>query len=147
MSAEAEASEGLNKPVDQNAQAADDAKKMLEELSGEVGTNGTSAEKSTEKTNGAAEEQGESEDKRDRSPEYRRRGRDDRGRGGRGRGRGRGGRGGFDRDRPARYNNKSDLTTQEETDDPVAIRKQVRSTTPWVWAQLTFLGRILLLRL
>ena len=45
-----------------------------------------------------------------------------------GRGRGRGGRGGGGRgDQRGQYKNniKSDLTTQEETDDPVQIRKQV----------------------
>lgn len=133
MSAEAEVSEALNKPVDQNAQASDEAKKMLEELSGEGATNGTSASKSEpaeKEANGTTEEKNhKSDDKRGRSPDYRRGGRGDRGdrgdRGGwRGRGRGRG-RGGYDN----RNNIKSDLTTQEESDDPVAIRKQVCALT------------------
>ena len=58
----------------------------------------------------------------DRSPERRRGDRYERG----GRGRGRGGRGAY-MGRPSRHNIKSDLTTQEESDDPVAIRKQVGS--------------------
>jgi len=130
MSTEAEVTEALNQPVDNNAQAADDAKKMLEELSGEGATNGT-AEKSDEKpaekdTNGTSEEKPEDDDeKRDRSPEYRRNNRGDRDRGrGRGRGGGRG-RGSYGGGRDTRNNIKSDLTTQEESDDPVAIRKQV----------------------
>jgi hypothetical protein len=133
MSTEAEVSDAMSKPVEQNAQAADDAAKMLEELSGSATTNGATTEKPAaekETTNGASEHkeatsEKKDEDKRSRSPEYRRRDRDDRGRGrGRGGGRGRG-RGDFQHNRNHRNNIKSDLTTQEESDDPVAIRKQV----------------------
>ena len=43
--------------------------------------------------------------------------------------RGRGGRGGFQNDRERyRRNIKSDLTSQEESSDPVEIRKQVQLT-------------------
>lgn len=138
MSAEAEVSEATSKPVDQNAEAADEAKKMLEELSGESKTNGTAGPKSDEKpeekgSNGVVEgdhKEEKSDDKSARSPERRRGGRGDRGDRGEFRGRGRGreggrGRGGFDGQRTHRNNIKSDVTTQEESKDPVAIRKQV----------------------
>ena len=152
MSAEAEVTEALNAPVDQNAQAAADAKKLLEELSGEGATNGNAESKSDEqpaqdKTNGASESKNEpnrkESDRHNRSPEHRRGDRSDRG-SWRGRGRGRGGN--FN-NRNTRSNNiKSDVTTQEESDDPVAIRKQV-SCTAVALSLLThpFAGRILLL--
>lgn len=144
MSAEAEVTEGLQQPLDQNAQSAEDVKKMLAELDGEAVAKKEGDSKDTVKT----EEQSESKvngsepevkdeataDKEndapvkdedgDRSPDRRRGDRFDRGGRGRGRGRGRGGRGGFT-NRNYRDNIKSDLTSQEESNDPVAIRRQV----------------------
>ena len=144
MSAEAEVSAAIDKPVDQNAQSAEDVKKMLAELEGEAQTKDTSKasavdSKSEEKTNGDSTESKEEttevrEDKKVEISAHNRRGdrdSDDRGRYGRsdrggrgGRGNFRGGRGG-PRTRSHRDNIKSDLTTQEESSDPVAIRKQV----------------------
>jgi lupus La protein len=147
MSTEAEVTDALQTPLDQNAQSAEDARKMLAELEGEAGANKEAAvteqtqteETSDSKTNGTTTEQKEepttkenddsSAQKKDdgnKSSERRRGDRFDRGgRGGRGgRGRGRGGRGDYS-PRVTRNNIKSDLTTQEESDDPVAIRKQV----------------------
>ncbi len=146
MSAKAEVTEGLQQPVDQNAQSAEDVKKMLAELNGdavakededskdtvkteepsESEVNGTATDvkdaSSVDKENGAPvkEEDGE------KSPDRRRGDRFDRG--GRGRGRGRGGRGGFT-NRNYRDNIKSDLTSQEESNDPLAIRRQVNLTS------------------
>jgi len=125
MSAEEAVTEGLQTPLDHNAQAAADAEKMLAELQGE-----TTADEPVKETNGAdkpteeAAEKDASEEKEDRSE--RRHDRSDRG--GRDRGgreRGRGGRNGFG-NRNYRDNIKSDLTSQEISSDPVAIRKQVR---------------------
>jgi lupus La protein len=118
--------------VDKNAQAAEDAKKMLAELQGGTTGETDSADAKRERANGDLQEakssveegsleeppkdkteEGESEkpiDRRDR----------DNGRSYRG-GRGRGGY----QARSYRDNIKSDLTTQEESSDPVAIRKQV----------------------
>ena len=131
MSAGAEVSEGLEKPMDSNAQSAEDAKKLLAELEGEAATE----DKSEEKTNGTAKEDDkENDDTQTRSPDRRRSDRNDRNDrdGYRGRGRGSGGRGGrFGGDRGGRNhrdNIKSDLTTQEESSDPVEIRKQVHLT-------------------
>ncbi|KAI1613308.1 lupus La protein [Exophiala viscosa] len=119
MSAEEAVTEGLQTPLDQNAQAAADAEKMLAELQGE-----TTADEPVKETNGAdkpteeAAEKDASEEKEDRSE--RRNDRFDRG----GRERGRGGRNGLG-NRNYRDNIKSDLTSQEISSDPVAIRKQV----------------------
>ncbi|KIV83888.1 hypothetical protein PV11_05875 [Exophiala sideris] len=128
MSAEEGVTEGLQTPLDQNAQAAADAEKMLAELQGETtadepskSTNG--ADKSTEETEAKKDDEDEPEEKEERSE--RRHDRSDRG--GRDRGgreRGRGGRNGFG-NRNYRDNIKSDLLSQEPSSDPVAIRKQV----------------------
>ena len=166
MSAEAEVSAAIDKPVDQNAQSAEDVKKMLAELEGEAQTKDTAEapaadSKPEEQTNGAstetkAETAEVNENKKveisahnrraDRDSDDRgRRGRSDRGGRG-GRGNFRGGRGGPNT-RSHRDNIKSDLTSQEESSDPVAIRKQVW----WSFPLCTLLliqsqGRILLLR-
>lgn len=137
MSAEVEVAEGLEKPIDSNAQAAEDAKKLLAELEGEADVKPTTQEKPEEKTNGTTKDDDkENDDAQDRSPDRRRSDRNDRdgyrgrGRGGGGRG-GRGGRGGhFGGARNYADNIKSDLITQEESSDPVAIRKQVHFTHP-----------------
>ena len=151
MSTEAEVTEALQQPIDQNAQSAEDVKKMLAELDSEAVTKKEGASKDTVKTEEPSESKvngSESEvkdestaDKEnttavkdedgDRSPGRRRGDRYDRGGRGRGRGRGRGGRGGF-QSRNYRDNIKSDLTTQEESSDPLAIRRQVNITlTRW----------------
>ena len=117
--------------IDKNAQAAEDAKKMLAELQGETTAETDDADASEEKTNGDVQEakptdeeniekpvkdkneENESKttnDRRDRDGDRSSRG-----------GRGRGGH----PTRNYRDNIKSDLTTQEESSDPVAIRKQV----------------------
>jgi lupus La protein len=118
--------------LDRNAQAAEDAKRMLAELSGGTTAETGAADASTEKTNGevrdakpTVEEKSVEEPSKEKSEEREsertndRRDRDD-GRSSRG-GRGRGGY----QARNYRDNIKSDLTTQEESSDPVAIRKQV----------------------
>jgi hypothetical protein len=119
--------------LDKNAQAAEDAKKMLAELQGGTTAETGAANTSKEKLNGdvqeakhTVEEKSLEEPSKDRSEEEEserkndRRDRDDRrsSRGGRGRG-------GYQA-RNYRDNIKSDLTTQEESSDPVAIRKQVK---------------------
>lgn len=117
---------------DKNARAAEDAKKMLAELSGGATVETDAADANEEKTNGntqntrpSVEKQSSEEHSKDKSEEGEpdrtkdRRDRDD-GRSSRG-GRGRGGY----QARTYRDNIKSDLTTQEESSDPVAIRKQV----------------------
>jgi lupus La protein len=126
MSAEEAVTEGLQTPIDQNAQAAEDAQKMLAELQGETTTgepsketNGT-AEEPAEAKKDIAEDASEEKDERSHREGDRRHDRSDRG----GRERGRGGRNGFGT-RNYRDNIKSDLTTQEPSSDPVAIRKQV----------------------
>jgi hypothetical protein len=135
-------------PLENNAEAADDVKKMLAELKGGAEStdhdktngatttaNGTSEPKPE---NGVDREDGKDNDDRhpDRrhqkdededEPRYRgdRDGDDRNGRGHRG---GRGGRGGGRGDfkpRNKRDNIKSNLVQEEESDDPVAIRKQV----------------------
>lgn len=166
MSAEAEVSAAIDKPVDQNAQSAEDVKKMLAELEGEAQTKDTTEapaadSKPEEKTNGASTETKEEttetkEDKKVEISAHNRRGdrdSDDRGRRGRsdrggrgGRGNFRGGRGGPNT-RSHRDNIKSDLTSQEESSDPVAIRKQVRCLVPLCTLLLICSqGGILLLR-
>ena len=144
--------DALQTPLENNTEAADNVKKMLAELKGGAGSrepekvNGNS-----EKINGASEEkpeekngEGKHDDKEndDRHPDRRHRNddddapryrqdRDDRG-GGKGH---RGGRGGRDRGRGdfkprnKRENIKSNLVQEEESNDPVAIRKQVMRTT------------------
>ena len=166
MSVEEAVTEGLLAPLDQNAQAAEEAKRMLAELEGEaapadepVENNGakkedtilddsrneSDSEKKEEpaakrKANHGVEDEAR-EHRQDRN-HHRREDGDRRGYHGRGRGRGRGGRGshrggGRDRDhgdsdsykpRSFKENIKSDLTTQEVTDNPEAIRKQVPIT-------------------
>ncbi len=127
MSSDVAAEAAPAKNLDKNAQAAEEAKKMLAELQG-------STEKpTTEKANGdvtkdstAAEEdkvEQSSEDKTEETDSRQsneRRHRD----GGRSF---RGGRGGFQDRKSYRENIKSDLTTQEESNDPAAIRKQVHN--------------------
>lgn len=152
MSVKETITDALQAPLDNNVEAADAVKKMLAELKG--GSDAKEPEKSygmLEKTNGASDakpengedvkktdtkdEDKENDDKHpdrqrreedDDSPRYRR-DRDDRGgqrqRGGRG-GRG-GGRGGDFKSRNRRENIKSNLVQEEESNDPVAIRKQV----------------------
>lgn len=143
MSAEAEVSEALDQPVDQNAQSAEDVKKMLAELEGEAQTkteaDSTAKEEDDAKPNGtsngskdeALEESRHEKDveisahnRRDQRDGHDRKRHDRHDRGGRGgRGGSRGGRKSF------KDNIKSDVTTQEESNDPVAIRKQVRTRT------------------
>lgn len=119
---------------DKNAQAAEDAEKMLAELSGGATVETDAADASEEKTNGntqdtklGVEKQSPEEPSQDKNEEGEpdrtkdRRGKDD-GRSSRG-GRGRGGY----QARSYRDNIKSDLTSQEESSDPVEIRKQVLS--------------------
>jgi lupus La protein len=110
--------------IDKNAQAAEDAKKMLAELQGEATSNGktngnvqevkpTDEEENIERLGKDKSEESEpktTNDRRDRDSGRSSRG--DRGRGGH-------------PTRNYRDNIKSDLTTQEESSDPVAIRKQV----------------------
>jgi lupus La protein len=145
MSAEAEVTDALQKPVEQNAQSAEDVKQMLAELEGEAGAkNDTEVkvqpeEQSEAKSNGTAagdkdsiakEQTDDDKENVDQSPDRRRGDRGDRydrqDRGGRDRGRGGRGRGGFVSRGGYRNNIKSDVTTQEESDDPVAIRRQVQ---------------------
>jgi hypothetical protein len=152
MSVESAVTEGLATPLDQNAQAAEEAKKMLAELEGDAapaekpeetngvkkadaaaedGQNGTDAAK-REESNTTPEDDGDAEDEaRERRQDRRYDDRPDRNRNRRefqDRRGGRGGGGGRRDDyKPRNYrdNIKSDLTTLEVTDDPVAIRKQV----------------------
>lgn len=110
---------------------------MLAELQGERAsteepkeTNGAAeaekpadeTEKPVDETSAEKKAEGKQRDD-DTSREHRHHGRSDRG-GGRGRGRG-----GQNNQAPRNYrdNIKSDLTTQEESNGPVAIRKQVRA--------------------
>jgi lupus La protein len=119
--------------LDKNAQAAEDAQKMLAELQGGTTSKIDTVDAKKEQTNGGVQEdkpivEGErlEEQSKDKTEECEsektidRRDRDN-GRSSRG-GRGRGGY----QARSYRDNIKSDLTTQEESSDPVAIRKQVR---------------------
>jgi lupus La protein len=152
MSAEAEVSEAFSKPVEQTAEAAEQVKEVLKEVEGDAGDKEAPIEESSEpKTNGTSNHKDDAEGNKENGDNDKRDRRSDRRRGdrfeGRGRGpRGRGGRGGFSRG--GRHNIKSDLTTQEESDDPVEIRRQVTSTSPQPNPTLTYLpGRILLLRL
>lgn len=144
MSVEEAVTDALQTPVDQNAQAAEDAKRMLAELQGdteskEESTNTSGAVEKTEasgettaadakdadgetattevKNNPATETSPEKRDASDKNREHRQRSDHS------GRGRGRGGQNGS---RNYRDNIKSDLTSQETSSDPVAIRKQVQ---------------------
>lgn len=130
MSAEEAVTDALQAPIDQNAQAAEEAKKMLAELQGDDAApaqepqepNGTTEAKAEEdapqnSTETAPENKNESDSRRD----GRNHGRSDLG----GRGRGRHGQNGHG-SRSYRDNIKSDVTTQEVSSDPVAIRKQVQ---------------------
>lgn len=142
MSAEEAVTEALQTPVDQNAQAAEEAKQMLAELEGAASTTGkvngsngvkddVAAEDAAGKDEGAPEKKSENTEAEDVGDEARER-RQDRGRdrrdrrdrNGGGRDYDRGNRGGF-KHRNYRDNIKSDLTTQEITDDPAKIREQV----------------------
>src|SRR2546423_6227937 len=135
MSTEIAASEAAPPAnLDKNAQAAEDAKKMLAELRGEATAETDAADASRDETNGVQEEKptaehksiGEStkdkteEDEAERTNDQRD---GDDGRSSRGGPR----RGGFQA-RNYRANIKSDLTTQEESSDPVAIRKKVQNS-------------------
>lgn len=147
MSTEEAATNALQTPLKTNAEAADDVKKMLAEL--KSGTESKEPEKingATAKINGTSDstadngaEEEDDKENDDRHPDRRhhgddddeprdRRDRDRDERGGRGHRGGRGGRGGgrgdFKRGNK-RDNIKSNLLQEEESDDPVAIRKQV----------------------
>ena len=150
MSAEELVTDALQTPLNNNAEAADDVKKMLAKLKGDGDaqesekTNGTSL-----KANGSpgvtAGNDADGKENDDRHPDRRhrdddgdepryRRDREVRG-GGRGHRGSRGGRGGSRGDfKPynKRDNIKSNLVQEEESDDPVAIREQVKvsSLTP-----------------
>ena len=133
MSAELAASDATpTTSIDKNAQAAEDAKKMLAELQGESTAKADDAEASEEETNGDVQEVKPTDEEenieksvKDKSEENESKTTNDRrdrdgdrsSRGGRGRG--------GHPTRNYRDNIKSDLTTQEESSDPVAIRKQV----------------------
>lgn len=122
MSAEEAVTEALNKPVDNNEAAAEDAKKLLAEL--DAG-NDAPAETSKEETNGhddaSADKNGEDAENNDgEKGERKHRDRDNQRGRGNGRGRGRG-RGGFSRGGGI----KSVVTREEKSDDHDAIRKQM----------------------
>lgn len=146
MSTEEAVTDALQTPIDQNAQAAEEAKQMLAELEGAAsttdklnGTNGAkedvAADDATSKDDDAPEKKSENTEPEDIGDDARER-RQDRGRDRRDR-RERNG-GGRDYDRGNRYGNKSrnyrdniksDLTSQEITDDPAAILKQVMGSS------------------
>jgi lupus La protein len=118
--------------IDKNAQAAEDAKKMLAELQGEATAETDDAGASGEKTNGGVQEAKPTDEEeniekpaKDKSEENEPKTANDRRNRDSGHsshsGRGRGGH----PTRNYRDNIKSDLTTQEESSDPTAIRKQV----------------------
>jgi hypothetical protein len=142
MSAEAEVSEALSKPVEQTAASTEQVKEVVKEVERYAGDKKEAAleESNEHKTNGASDHKDDSEANKENGDNDKRDKRSDRRRGdrfeGRGRGhRGRGGRGGFSRG--GRHNIKSDLTTQEESDDPVEIRRQVFLTSPQLTHILT----------
>jgi lupus La protein len=167
MSVEEVVTEGLSEPLDHNAQAAEDAKRMLAELESDAAPaektveetgekkNSPTAESTTntnkdaEKLNGGDEHENE-DDQRERRQDRGRREHNGGGRG-RGRGRGRNGYGGGDRDgerdsyqnRHKRENHsRFDPSTKEVTDNPVEIRKQVHSLRcKWSVTMLTRPGR------
>ncbi|KIV97153.1 hypothetical protein PV10_00935 [Exophiala mesophila] len=129
MSAEEVVSEALQTPVDQNAQSAEDAQKLLAELQNETpASNGAEPESAvTTEAKEQPEETVQAETKSDNRNGHSERRHDDRERRNnrgdfKGRGRGRGDRSGG---KSYRENIKSDVTTQAESSDPVAIRKQV----------------------
>ena len=145
MSAETEVTEipAFEKAAEANAQSAEDVRKLLAELREEAkvepavetkvastttpaveetngATNGCKDKNETDKAPERSQEiveskgiQGEPEEARRRDHRHESRPL-------------RGGRGGFRNSRSYKDNIKSDLTTQEESSDPVAIRKQVR---------------------
>lgn len=130
MSAEEAVTSGNEKPLDQNAKAAADAKKLLAELDA---SEATRSDAGVEQNDSAKAGAGDDVTNNDKSEEHkprdddrrdRDRGRRDNGdrRGGRGSYRGRGGRGGGNRPRD---NIKSVLTVEEKSSDHDAIRKQV----------------------
>jgi lupus La protein len=118
--------------IDKNVQAAEDAKKMLAELQGEATAETDDADANEEQTNGDVQEAKPTDEEenieksvKDKSEENESKTTNDR----RDRDSGRSshsghGHGGHPT-RNYRDNIKSDLTTQEESSDPVAIRKQV----------------------
>ena len=131
MSVEEAVTEALNKPIDNNDAATEDANKLLAEIEAEGNAPEVKQDESaTDATNGNHAKNGESSkddadtmhkrDEDDDDDGYRRR---DRGDGGRGRGAGRGrggrGRGNF------RGGIKSVVTREEKSDDHDAIRKQM----------------------
>ena len=128
--------------LDKNAQAAEDAKRMLSELQGESTAETDPAGASKEQTGDVQQDQSTAPDKvveadtKDRNDEdesdtkNNRRERHD-GRSSRGSGRGRGGY----QPRNFRDNIKSDLTSQEESNDPIAIRKQVQHDFGILWSR------------
>ena len=128
--------------LDKNAQAAEDAKKMLAELQGEPTAETDPAGASKEQTSDVQQDQrtaldkvikAESKDKNDEEESDTKKDRRERhdGRSSRGSGRGRGGY----QPRNYRDNIKSDLTSQEESNDPVAIRKQVQHESVRLWSE------------
>jgi lupus La protein len=133
MSAEAAVQETAPVVNDPNAEAAEEVKQMLAKLQGKSETAKEIPEQSSEKANGKVEESTASTEvnrteattepkPKEAEPEKRQETRHrDSDRPSRGRG---GGRGGFS-SRNFKDNIKSDLTTLEESNDPVAIRKQV----------------------
>jgi hypothetical protein len=148
MSAEEAVTDALQTPLDSNAQAAEETKKLLAEMQNESGpseavkhtngdTNGANSEdKAPKEEKVGTGEKDESEDKpsgdrsrdSDRHRDNRHRDNDRSDRRGQRPTRGRG-RGGNDRNghgnRNYRDNIKSVFTDQQESSDPVAIRKQV----------------------
>lgn len=134
MSTDVAAPDAAPQPsVDKNAQAAEDAKKMLAELSSDTVPDANAPDVSKEQTNGdgqdtkqVTEDQKPDESAKDKSEVGERERTRDRRHGEDGRSsRGGRGRGGYQA-RNYRDNIKSDLTTQVESSDPVAIRKQVQ---------------------
>lgn len=132
MSAQEAVSDALAPPVDQNAEAAADAKKLLAELDAEdtkaidskpeaESNDAPKAENGDQTTETKTDDKTEAKEEKLRDDRHKdRRDRDNGDRRG-GRGRGRGGRGGHS----ARENIKSVLTVEEPSSDHDAIRKQV----------------------
>lgn len=125
MSSEEAQQNGSAAVVDQNAQAKADVDNMLAQLEAKKAAAAaapeTASEEKTQEANGESDKKQDDSYRREREDRNRERERD--GRPGdrqsfRGRGRGRGG---FEK----RNNNRFDPSTQGESDDPVAIRKQV----------------------
>lgn len=139
MSAEEAVTDALQTPLDSNAQAAEETKKLLAEMQNESGSS-DGVKKTNGDANGAKAEEQVSKDESEEKPSGdRNRGSDRRGddrrhdndrserrghRPNRGRGRGGNDRNGYG-NRSYRDNIKSVFTDQQESSDPVAIRKQV----------------------